>query len=676
MIRTALSGSIALITIDNAPVNALGAAVREGLQRAVSEAAADDAVSAIVLTGAGKLFCAGADITEFGKPLADPQLPDVLGLIENCAKPVIAAINGTALGGGLELALACHYRVAVTSASLGLPEVTLGILPGAGGTQRLPRIIGVTAALDMIVTGNPVSAAKALQSGLVDTLVDDPAALVDAACELAASGIAPRPTGARPVIGDAAEADAWQAANARLFRGFTAPGACLEAIKASASMPFADGLAAERRLFLQLVSGPQAKALRHAFFAERAAGKVDGLPADTALRPIGRVGIIGAGTMGGGIAMNFLSAGIPVTLVEMSGEALDRGAATIRRNYEATAAKGRITGRQVEDAMGLMSPTLDFAALSACDLVIEAVYENMEVKKEVFGRHDAVARPGAILASNTSYLDVDEIAACTSRPQDVLGMHFFSPANVMKLVEVVRGAKTAPDALATIMALGRKVGKVPVVAGVCYGFIGNRMLIPRQDNALALVMEGASPEQVDKVHTDFGMPMGPFQMTDLAGVDIGWHRDPARIDTLKDALCAQGRWGQKTKAGFYDYDHDRKRTSSPAVTALIDEFRARAGATPRPISEQEIVVRTLFTMVNEGAKILEEGIAQRASDIDVVWLYGYGWPRWTGGPMFWGEQRGLAGIVDGLDRCASRLPEDFTVSALLRERAQTGGGFA
>lgn len=664
MIRTEQTGPILMITLDNPPVNALGAALRSGLAKAIARAADDISVGAIIVTGSGKLFSAGADISEFGKPLADPQLPDVLAAIEACPKPVIAAINGTALGGGLEVALACHYRVALASAKLGLPEVKLGILPGAGGTQRLPRLVGVEAALKMIVSGDPVSVAKALASGLVDKVVENAADLLTAAAGFADSPA--RPTGERAVSGDAAAADAFAAANPRLFKGFTAPTACVEAVKAAATLPLTEGMAVERRLFLELVAGDQSKALRHAFFAERAAAKVDDLPKDTVKRDIARVGIIGAGTMGGGIAMNFLSAGLPVTMVETNAEALERGAALIRSNYEATAAKGRLTTDQVEAAMALLTPTLEFGAVGECDLVIEAVYENMDVKKQVFGRLDAVAKPGAILASNTSYLDVDAIAACTSRPEDVLGMHFFSPANVMKLVEVVRGAKTAPDVLATVMALGQKVGKVPVVAGVCYGFIGNRMLIPRQDNALALVMEGASPEQVDKVHTDFGMPMGPFQMTDLAGVDIGWHRDETRIDNLKDALCAQGRWGQKTKAGFYDYDANRKRSTSPVVAALIEEFREREGITPRAISDEEIVARTLYTMVNEGALILEEGIAQRSSDIDVVWLYGYGWPRWTGGPMFWGEREGFAKIVAGLEHYTDRMPESFSIAPLLR----------
>jgi 3-hydroxyacyl-CoA dehydrogenase len=427
----------------------------------------------------------------------------------------------------------------------------------------------------------------------------------------------------------------------------------------------AQGQEKERALFAGLMAGDQSAALRHVFFAERAAARIEGLPKDIALRPIRKVGVIGAGTMGGGISMNFLSAGIPVTIVEMAQEALDRGAGIMRANYEATAAKGRLTTGQVDQAMNLLTPTLDFGALGDCDLIIEAVYENMEVKRAIFARLDAIARPGALLASNTSYLSIDEIAAATGRPQDVLGLHFFSPANVMKLVEVVRGRETAADALATAMDLARRIGKVPVVAGVCYGFIGNRMLIPRQDNADALLLEGATPEQVDRVHTDFGMPMGPFQMMDLAGVDIGWHRDPARIETLQDALCAEGRWGQKTRAGFYDYDERRKPSPSPALTRIVDDLRTKAGITPRAISDEEIRVRTLYTMVNEGAKILEEGIAQRASDIDIVWIYGYGWPRQTGGPIFWADRIGLNTIVEGLRRFADRLGPNFALSPLL-----------
>ena len=431
----------------------------------------------------------------------------------------------------------------------------------------------------------------------------------------------------------------------------------------------------ERKLFMELMTSPESAAQRYFFFAERKAAKIEGLPENTAPRDIKRVGVIGAGTMGGGISMNFLSAGIPVTIIEMEQAALDRGTGVMLRNYEASAAKGRLTAEQVGKAMGLLNPTLDFGALADCDLIIEAVYETMEVKKEVFGRLDKIAKPGAILASNTSYLNVDEIAASISRPGDVLGMHFFSPANVMKLLEVVRGAKTAPDVLLTAMQIGKRIKKVPVVAGVCHGFIGNRMLMPRQVEATKLLLEGASPEQIDRVHVEFGMPMGPFQMADLAGVDIGWHRDRTRIENIRDALCAIDRWGQKKGSGFYDYDEKRRPTPSPVVERIIEDFAKQQGVERRSITDQEIVERTLYSMVNEGAKILEEGIAQRASDIDVVWVYGYGWPVYRGGPMFWADSEGLAKIVDGLKRQEERMKPEFSFSQLLLEKAETGERF-
>jgi len=672
MIASHLHDDVLEIVITNPPVNALGAHVRAGLSGEIARAAADARIKAIVIRGAGKLFSGGADITEFGRPLADPGLPEVVNAIEMSAKPVVAAIHGAALGGGLEIALACHYRIATQDATFGLPEVKLGLLPGAGGTQRLPRLIGTEHALRMIVSGNPIPAKEAKTLGLVDRLVDAPS-LAAEAIEYARSRDAVRRTGDMTAQADSHIFERFARENARLFKDLEAPRACAEAIEAATRLPLAEGLAQERDLFASLVAGPQSKALRHIFFAERAAPRIDGVPADTALRPIKRVGVIGAGTMGGGISMNFLSAGIAVTIVEMAQDALDRGAATIRRNYEATAAKGRLTAAAVEAAMNLLTPTLDFAALAECDLIIEAVYENMDVKKSIFTRLDVIAKPGAILASNTSYLSIDDIAAVTSRPQDVVGLHFFSPANVMKLVEVVRGELTAPDVLATGMNLARRIGKVPVVAGVCYGFIGNRMLIPRQGNASAMLLEGATPEQVDRVHTLFGMPMGPFAMADLAGVDIGWHRDPSRIETVSDVLCAMGRWGQKTKAGYYDYDEKRRPSPSPVTDRIVAEFRERQGISPRHIDDAEIVARTLYTMVNEAALILEEGIAQRASDIDVVWAYGYGWPRQKGGPMFWADSLGLKMIVAALEQYRDRLGPDFRLSGLLEDRAASGG---
>jgi 3-hydroxyacyl-CoA dehydrogenase len=670
-ISTEKRGDILIVTSNNPPVNALGAGVRVGLDAALTQASADDGIKAVVLICAGQTFFAGADITEFGKPPVEPILTDLIPKIEAFDKPVIAAIHGTALGGGLETALGAHYRVAVPSAKLGVPEVKLGLLPGAGGTQRLPRVVGVKAALEMTAKGDPISATQAHKWGLVDELAEE-GALLDTALALAekVKAIRPIPRVSERTIGpDDAAIEAFRKENARKFRGFDAPAANIACVEAATRLPFAEGIDFERTEFMKLMFGSQSAAQRHIFFAERKASKIDGIASDIALRPIARVGVIGAGTMGGGITMNFLSAGIAVTIVEQAEEALNRGVGVIRKNYEASAAKGRLTTEQVEKAMGLLTPSLSLDDLSDCDLIIEAIFENMDVKKEVFGKLDAIAKPGAILASNTSYLNVDEIAASTSRPQDVLGMHFFSPANVMKLLEVVRGAKTADDVLATVMALAKKIKKVAVVAGVCHGFIGNRMLMPRQVEANKLLMEGATPEQIDRVHVEFGMPMGPFQMSDLAGVDIGWHRDPTRIESIRDALCAEDRWGQKKGAGFYDYDEKRNPTPSPRVAEIIEDFRSRSNMPKREISDQEIIERTLYTMVNEGAMILEEGMAQRASDVDVVWIYGYGWPVYRGGPMFWAGLEGTPKIVEGLKK------HGFTISPLLAEKAEKNEGF-
>ncbi|MDF7773837.1 3-hydroxyacyl-CoA dehydrogenase NAD-binding domain-containing protein [Sphingomonas sp. AOB5] len=670
-ITTSRQGDVLIITSDNPPVNALGAAVRLGIQAGIREAAADDSVKAVVIHCAGRTFFAGADITEFTKPPVDPLLPALVDEIEASEKPVIAAIHGTALGGGCEVALASHYRIAVPSAKFGLPEVKLGILPGAGGTQRLPRVAGVELALEMAAKGDPISASKAKDAGLVDRLAGEDSLLADAvafANEVAATRPLPRAS-EKTATADPALFETFRKTNAKRFRGFEAPADIVDLIEKTTGMDYAEGVKLERNGFMKLVMGVQSAAQRHIFFAERKASKIDGIADDIALRDVKRVGVIGAGTMGGGISMNFLSAGIPVTIVEMAQEALDRGTGTIRKNYEATAAKGRMTAQQVEGAMGLLKPTLNFDDLGECDLIIEAVYENMDVKKEIFGRLDKIAKPGAILASNTSYLDVNEIAAATSRPQDVLGMHFFSPANVMKLLEIVRGDKTADDVLATAMAISKKIKKVAVVAGVCYGFIGNRMLIPRQMEAMKMLHEGATPEQIDKVHVAFGMPMGPFQMSDLAGVDIGWHRDPTRIENIRDALAAEGRWGQKTGKGFYDYDEKRNPSPSPRVAEIIADFREKTGTPQHEITDEEIVERTLYTMVNEGALILAEGKAQRASDIDVVWIYGYGWPVYRGGPMFWADTEGLKKIVAGLEK------HGFEVAPLLREKAEKGERF-
>ncbi|HEV8406705.1 MAG TPA: 3-hydroxyacyl-CoA dehydrogenase NAD-binding domain-containing protein [Sphingomicrobium sp.] len=678
-ISTRRHGDVLIVLSNNPPVNALSTPVRQGLVDAIAEAEADDSVKAVVIACEGQTFFAGADITEFGKPPQQPWLPEVVDRIENCSKPVVAAIHGTALGGGLEVALGCHYRVADKSAKLGTPEVKLGLLPGAGGTQRLPRVAGVRHALEMTATGNPIGAKQAFDCGLVDRLAEGD--LIPHAVAMAEEVRDIRPLAKsserqdRMADTDPSLFDEFRKENSKRFRGFEAPLKNIEAVRIATEKPYSQGVIEERKLFVELMSGEQSAAQRYFFFAERKANKIEGLPENTEPRVIHKVGVIGAGTMGGGISMNFLSAAIPVAIIEMSKDALDRGTGLMRKNYEASAAKGKLTGEQVEKAMGYLQPTLDFAELSDCDLIIEAVYENMEVKKEVFARLDRIAKPGAILASNTSYLNIDEIAASISRPADVVGMHFFSPANIMKLLEVVRGAKTAPDVLLTAMQIGKRIRKVPVVAGVCHGFIGNRMLMPRQVEATKLLLEGASPEQVDRVHVEFGMPMGPFQMADLAGVDIGWHRDPNRIETIRDALCAIDRWGQKKGAGFYDYDEKRRPSPSPVVQQIIEDFAKKEGIERRNISDDEIIERTLYTMVNEGAKILEEGVAQRASDIDVVWVYGYGWPVYRGGPMFWADNVGLPKIVEGLKAQEERMKPEFSFSKLLLDKAKRGERF-
>lgn len=655
---------VLVVIVDNPPVNALSWHVRQGLNDSFEQGLLDDDVKAILLRCAGSTFIAGADITEFGKAPQGPDFNAVLNMIEAAGKPVVAAIHGTALGGGLETALVCHYRIAVPSARLGVPEVKLGLLPGAGGTQRLPRVVGLEAAATMCALGEPLSATQAASIGLVDRLAGEDSLTEDAiayARELIAIG--PRPTRDRPLGGDIGIIGQLKAANAKKWKGFDAPYANLACVEAATRLPFDEGMQFERAEFVKLMAGSQSAAQRHMFFAERQAAKIDGLAKDIALRDIKKVGVIGAGTMGGGISMNFLSKGIAVTIVEMVQENLDRGVGVIRKNYENSAAKGRFSPEHVEDMMALLTPSLTLDDLADCDLVIEAVYESMDVKKEVFGKLDMICKRGAILASNTSYLDIDEIAASTTRPQDVVGMHFFSPANVMKLLEVVRGDKTAPDVLATAMAIGKKIGKVAVVAGVCHGFIGNRMLSTRQQPAMQLLLEGATPAQIDKVHTDFGMPMGPFQMSDLAGLDIGWHRDPSRVETIRDALCAAGRFGQKNSKGFYDYDEKRVGTPSAEALAIIEEFRATSNLPKRVISDQEIVERTLYPMVNEGYKILEEGKAQRASDIDVVWIYGYGWPIYRGGPMFWGDLEGAGKIVEALEQHGVAVAESLKAKA-------------
>ena len=683
VVRLELDGDVAVLTVDNPPVNALSAAVREGVADGVRQAGAEPAARAVVLICAGRTFIAGADITEFGKPMRDPTLPAVVEVIENAGKPVVAAIHGTALGGGLETALACHWRIAAPSAKVGLPEVNLGLLPGAGGTQRLPRLVGAEQALEMITSGKPIGAAAAQRAGVIDALAEEGRLLEDAVAFARTVVAEARPLRRVRDLQDRVEADrgrpeifaAFRKANARKFRGFRAPEACIQAVEAAVNLPFDEGLQVERRLFMELLGSPESAAQRYAFFAERQAAKVPDVPDETPTIPVERVGIIGAGTMGGGIAMNFLNAGVPVVIVETSQAALDRGVAVIRRNYEGSAAKGRLSAEDVERRMGLLTPTLDFQALADRDLVIEAVFENMEIKKAVFGRLDATVKPGAILATNTSYLDVDEIAAATQRPESVIGLHFFSPANVMRLLEVVRGKRTAKPVIATAMQLARRIGKVAVLVGVCHGFVGNRMLAARQREANKLILEGAMPWDVDRVLYDFGLPMGPFAMGDLAGLDIGWARETSTGSTVREVLCEMDRRGQKTGAGFYDYDEARRPSPSPVVEQVILDFSARSGAARRAISDEEILQRCLYPMINEGAKILEEGIAGRASDIDVVWINGYGWPVWRGGPMFYADQVGPARVLEAMRRFQAEHGDDFAPAALLERLAAEGKRF-
>jgi len=668
----ALEGDVALLVLNSPPVNALSAAVRDGLIAGLGQAIANPSVKSIVLICGGRTFIAGADISEFGKPPQGASLHDVLDSIENAPKPVIAAIHGTALGGGLETALACTYRVAVPSAKFGLPEVKLGLLPGAGGTQRLPRIVGVEKALDMVTSGTPIGAREAAATGLIDEIAPEDALgshAIDFARRVVAENRPLKKVRDLPVTAAPGVFEAFRRANARKFRGFDAPEYNIRCIEAAATQPFDEGIRTERSLFMELINGVQSRAQRYLFFAEREAAKIPGIAANLPLRPIQKVGVIGAGTMGGGISMNFLSAGIPVTIVETSEAALQRGVGIMRGNYENTAKKGRLTAEAVEQNMARLTPTMKLEDLADCDLVIEAVFENMAIKKDIFAKLDSIVKPGAILASNTSYLDIDEIAAVTKRPADVVGMHFFSPANVMRLLEVVRGEKTAPDVLATVMALAKKIGKVAAVAGVCHGFIGNRMLEQRQRAANTLILEGAMPWDVDRVIYDFGFPMGPFQMADLAGLDIGWSKETSKGESLRDKLCELDRRGQKTAAGFYDYDTKRERTHSPIVEQLVLDQSRQAGITRRPISDQEIRERCIYPMINEGAKILEEGKAYRASDIDIVWLNGYGFPAYRGGPMFYADTVGLPVVV------AKLREQGITPAASLEKLAGEGGKF-
>ncbi len=678
-----LEGDIAVLTINSPPVNALSAAVREGLAEGMRQAAADPAAKAVVLICAGRTFIAGADISEFGKPFKGASLPEAQAALENCPKPVVAAVHGTALGGGFEVALVCHYRVAVPSAKFGLPEIKLGLIPGAGGTQRLPRLIGPEKALDVILSGAPFDAKQAKEWGVVDELVEE------GQLRAGAIAFARRAIDEKMPLRKVRDTDekiaaargkpeifeAIRKANARKFRGFEAWEKAIEAVRNAVGLPFDEGALRERAMFLDLLKTTQSQAQRHVFFAERQVWKIADVPDDTPTLPIRQVGVIGAGTMGGGISMNFLNAGIPVTIVETKQEALDRGLLVIRRNYENTAKKGRMSEADVEARMGLLKGTLDLGALADCDLVIEAVFENMAIKKDIFARLDAIAKPGAILASNTSYLDINEIAAATKRPDHVLGMHFFSPANVMRLLEVVRGDRTAKPVLATAMRIARTIGKVAALVGVCHGFVGNRMLAQRQREAQKLILEGAMPWDVDRALYDFGMPMGPFAMSDLAGLDIGWSKETSTSSTIREILCEMDRRGQKTGAGFYDYDENRDARPSPIVEKIVLDFAAKKGVNRRAIGDQEILERCIYPMINEGAKILEEGKAQRASDIDIVWINGYGWPVYRGGPMFYADTVGLDKVLAAMKRFEATMGEAFKPSALLERLVAEGKGF-
>ena len=679
-------GDVAVITLNSPPVNALSANVRQGLFDGFTAAIQSDA-KAIILICEGRSFIAGADITEFGAGArAGASLYEIQDLMESAPKPIIAAIHGTALGGGLEVALCAHYRVAAPSAKVGLPEVALGLLPGGGGTQRLPRIVGVEAALDMVTSGRHVPANQALEMGLVDALTEE-GKLKQGAIAFANRALAE----AKPLVkvrnnnaklalakGRPEIFAAFRKTNERKFRGFVAPEANIKCIEAAVNEPtFEDGIKVERRLFLELLSGEQSAAQRYYFFAERQANKIPDLPDDTPVRAIAKVGIIGAGTMGGGIAMNFANVGIPVTIVEQTEAPLDRGLKVVRGNYERTLSRGGISQQQLDQRMALITGALSLEALKDVDLVIEAVFERMDIKKDVFAKLDAICKPGAILATNTSYLNVDEIASATNRPQDVIGLHFFSPANVMKLLEVVRGEHTSKEVIRTSLKLAKQIGKVAVLVGVGPGFVGNRMLAQRGREAQKMLLEGAMPWDVDRVLYGFGFPMGPFAMSDLAGLDIGWVKEKSNGATLRDALCELDRRGQKTGAGYYDYDEKRAARPSPVTEDIIRSFMSKTGRKARPIADQEILERCLYPMINEGVKILEEGKAIRASDIDVVWVNGYGWPVYRGGPMYYGDQiGGPASVLAKMKAFQSALGDDFKPAALLEKLAAEGKKFS
>lgn len=686
-------GAVAVITMNNPPVNGLGYATRVDIAQGINRAMGDTAIKAVVLTGGGKAFCGGADIKEFGSPkaIAEPNLLSLIRMGDDATKPIVAAINGVCMGGGLELSLGCHYRVVVKGAPIALPEVKLGLIPGAGGTQRLPRVLGAETALNMIVRGDPVKSDllfAAPGQTLFHQLVDGD--VVEAACKLALDVADVRPL---PRVRDIKlkhdNPDAYFqfARNTvkAMAKNFPAPAKCVDAVEQGFKVKtFDEGMRYERDVFLALMMTPECKALRHAFFGERAASKIPDVPEDTPVRTIRAVAVIGAGTMGGGISMNFLNAGVPVTMLETKQEALDRGVAVIRKNYEAQVKKGKLKPEKYDERMGLLKTTLSYNDIAQADLVIEAVFEEMGVKEVVFKKLDAVMKPGAILASNTSTLDVDKIASFTQRPQDVVGMHFFSPANVMKLLEVVRGAKTSKDVLATVMQIAKTIRKTAVVSGVCDGFIGNRMIEQYSRQAGFLLEEGASAQQIDKAIEKFGFAMGPFRMGDLAGNDIGWairkrryvEKPDMRYSKTGDLLCEMGRYGQKTGAGWYDYEAGKRDAKPSAVVdKMVEDHRKDLGITPRKISDDEIVHRLVYSLVNEGAKILEEGIASKASDIDMVYLTGYGFPLWRGGPMCYADTQGAFNVVQAMNRFALNPLDDapsWKPAALLQKLAAEG----
>jgi 3-hydroxyacyl-CoA dehydrogenase len=687
IVETEKQGDVAVIRMDNPPVNALGHGLRTGLDKAFAEANADAGVKAIVLTGTGKFFSAGADITEFRGEMKEPLLPQLIERIEQSAKSVVAAVNGTALGGGLELALGCHYRVAGKDVrQLGLPEIKLGIIPGAGGTQRLPRAIGVEQALQLITTGSFIDAAKGVAAGLIDKVADGDVVAAAVAFAREQVGKPPRRVG-EIKIGKipAGLFDKARAAIGRHPSGPIAPKAAIDAVEAATALPLAEGVAKERALFREAAASPYARALQYAFFAERQAANVPGVGPDTKLRDIKTVGILGAGTMGTGIGLAFLNAGFPLTIVETTQEALDKGVARIKDTLDSNAKRGRITEAQASDRFARLTPSLNLEDLGSADLIIEAVFENMALKKEIFAKLDRIAKPGAIIATNTSTLDVDEIAAETKRPQDVLGLHFFSPANIMRLLEIVRAEKTAPDVMATSMAIAKRIGKVGVQAGVCDGFVGNRMLAAYGNEVQAMNLEGAMPQEIDGALESWGMAMGPLAVSDLAGLDVGYRirkerkltGEAAQFARIPDKIVEMGRLGQKTGAGYYKYDANRKRQVDPDIETLIRAEAEALQIKQRSIPADEIVERCLLRLANEGAKILEEGIALRSSDIDTMYLNGYGFPAWRGGPMWQVDNViGMKKAAERIKAYEAKYGPRWKIAALIERLAAQDGTFS